>query len=294
MNLRLVEYFVAVVDHGGITKAAHALYLAQPSLSQAIRTLERQLGVQLFDRSGGKLVLTADGRAFLEPARTILKDIDIARQKVHSVRDGITGRLVVTAQSTLAVDPLPELIKGLRENHPAIRVTVLDPTSPTGLVDHLRRGIAEIGLADLPLSSEGLEVRQMWEQELCLVLPPAIAVELPDPVPIEAVSEIPLVIESGSDGPNAAIEAILGKGVAFVAVECVHRDAIWELVGQGAGATFLPRPIAETELHDVVVRSTTPKVHRPVGIAFRRGPLSPAADAFMQVAQGLSSDRGPE
>ncbi|WP_370943249.1 LysR family transcriptional regulator [Amycolatopsis sp. cg5] len=63
MDLRQVEYFVAVVDHGGVTKAAEALFLAQPSLSQAVRQLERELGAELFDRTGRHLVLTAAGRS---------------------------------------------------------------------------------------------------------------------------------------------------------------------------------------------------------------------------------------
>ncbi|WP_443209948.1 LysR family transcriptional regulator, partial [Rhodococcus rhodochrous] len=62
MDLHLVTYFVAVVDHGGITKAAQALYISQPSLSQAIRTLERRLDTTLFDRTGRRLTLTEDGR----------------------------------------------------------------------------------------------------------------------------------------------------------------------------------------------------------------------------------------
>lgn len=291
MNLRLIEYFVAVVDHGGVNKAAQALYLAQPSLSQAIRTLERDLNVQLFDRSRGKLTLTADGLAFLDPARRILEDVELARQKVQAVREGVIGRLEVTALSTLAVDPLPLLIMGLRDRHPGIRVSVLDPASPLGLIDHLRKGTAEIGLTELPLPSETLEVCPLWEQELSLALPMAIAAELPDPVPIEALGGIPLVLESTSAG-HAAFEAVLGNARPGAAVECVHRDAIWELVGQGAGAAFLPRSIAEKELPDAIVRSTVPQIRMSIGIAFRRGPLSPAATAFLKVAQALR-DRLP-
>lgn len=285
MNLRSVAYFVAVVDHGAITKAADALYLAQPSLSQAIRALERQLGVELFDRSGGRLTLTADGVAFLGPARRILMDVELARQKVQSVRDAVSGRLEVTALSTLAVDPLPKLIAGLRDRQPGIRVTVLDPGSPIGLVDHLRKGIAEIGLTELPVPSDALIVRPLEEQELSLVLPAGLAAGLPDPIPVDAIATIPLVLEPASAGQRAALAAILGIAVPDPAVECVHRDAIWELVGQGAGAAFLPRSIAEAELHDVVVRSTIPVVRVPIGLAFRPGPLSPAAAEFLEVAQ---------
>lgn len=74
MEPRAAEYFLAVVEHGGVTRAAQALYLAQPSLSEAIRRLEEELGVVLFERSGRGLVPTPAGRALVEPARRIVAD----------------------------------------------------------------------------------------------------------------------------------------------------------------------------------------------------------------------------
>jgi DNA-binding transcriptional LysR family regulator len=291
MDLRLVAYFVAVIDHGSVTKAAKALYIAQPSLSQAIRTLERQLGTQLFDRSGRGLTLTADGRSFAGPARRILADAERAKEKVHAVRDLVTGRLELAVLSTLSADPLPELTSLLHRLHPGILVTVLDPGSPSGVVNQLRRGQAELGLTDFPVKSDTLQTRELWEHEIALVLPPDLAAALPDPVPLEAVARIPLVLESSDGEGRAAIDDALGRAIESVAVECAHRQAIWELVTHGAGATFLPRPIAETELRDVVVRSTSPQVRRTVRLVFRPGPLSPAATAFLNVAAAVSRRR---
>ncbi|MFI7706789.1 LysR family transcriptional regulator [Nonomuraea sp. NPDC049480] len=291
MDLRLVAYFVAVVDHGGVTKAAKALYIAQPSLSQAIRSLERQLGTQLFDRSGRGLTLTADGRAFAGPARQILADVESARRRVHAVRDLVTGRLELAVLSTLSADPLPELTSELHRRHPGILVTVRDPGSASGVVSQVRQGHAELGLTDFPVKSDMVRTRELWEQEIALVLPPDLAATLPDPVPLEAIAEIPLVLESAEAGGGAAIDDALGQAVGFVAVECAHRQAIWELVTHGAGATFLPRRIAETELRDVVVRSMSPPVRRTVRLVFRPGPLSPAATAFLDVAAELSRRR---
>ncbi|MEV0149895.1 MULTISPECIES: LysR substrate-binding domain-containing protein [unclassified Nonomuraea] len=288
MDLRLVAYFVAVIDHGGITKAAKELYIAQPSLSQAIRSLERQLGTQLFDRTGRGLTLTADGRAFAGPARQILADLERAKRRVHAVRDLVSGRLEIAVLSTLSADPLPELTSRLHRLHPGVLVTVLDPGSSSGVVSQVRQGQAELGLTDFPVKSEMLRTRELWEQEIALVLPPDLAAALPDPVPLEAVAEIPLVLESSDPGGRAAIDDALGQAVGFVAVECAHRQAIWELVMHGAGATFLPRRIAETELRNVVVRSTSPPVRRMVRLVFRPGPLSPAATAFLNVAEELS------
>ncbi|SEH00994.1 DNA-binding transcriptional regulator, LysR family [Nonomuraea solani] len=295
MDLRLVAYFVAVVDHGGVTKAARALYLAQPSLSLAIRSLERQLGAQLFDRSGRGLTLTTDGRAFVGPARQILADIEAAKRRVHAVRDLVTGRLEIAVLSALSADPLPRLTSALHRRHPGILVTVRDPGSSSGILSQVRQGEAELGLTDFPVKSDMVRTRELWEEEIVLVLPPDLAATLPDPVPLTAIAGVPLVLESSQAGGRAAIDpaidGILGQAGAFVAVECAHRQAIWDLVTHGAGATFLPRRIAETELRDVVVRSTSPPVRRTVRLVFRPGPLSPAATAFLDVAAEMSRDR---
>ncbi|MEU8140349.1 LysR substrate-binding domain-containing protein [Nonomuraea sp. NPDC048901] len=291
MDLRLVTYFVAVVDHGGVTKAAKALYIAQPSLSQAIRSLERQLGTQLFDRSGRWLTLTADGRAFVDPARQILADVEAAKRRVHAVRDLLTGRLEIAVLSALSADPLPELTSALHRAHPGILVTVRDPGSSSGVLSQVRQGDAELGLTDAPVRSDLLRTQELWEHEITLVLPPHLAAALPDPVPLAAIGDIPLVLESSEAGGRAALDDVLGQAVGFVAVECAHRQAIWELVMHGAGATFLPRRIAETELRNVVVRSTSPQVRRTVRLVFRPGPLSPAATAFLNVAADMSRRR---
>lgn len=298
MDLRLVEYFVAVIDHGGITKAAQALYVAQPSLSQAIRTLERQLGVELFDRSGRQLALTADGQSFAVAARRILADVEGAKAKVHSVRDLVTGRLTITAVSTLSVDPLPELTSRLQEQHPGVLVNVLDPGSSAGVISQVRQGQAELGLTDLPIRSDSLRTQELWEQEIALVLPPSLAAELPDPVPLAAIATIPLVMEFSDASGRAFINDTLDQAIDYVAVECAHRQAIWELVMHGAGATFLPRRIAESELTGVVVRSTLPPTRRAIGFVFRPGALSPAATALLRVAAVIreehSTARAPQ
>lgn len=293
MDLRLVEYFVAVVDHGGTTRAAEALYISQPSLSQAIRTLERQLGVTLFDRSRRHLVLTPDGEAFTGPARRILADAEHARDRVRSVRDLAAGRLEIAAVATLTVDPLPDLAGALLAGHPGLRLTVLDPGTTDGVVGEVRRGRAELGLIDRPVPDGSLPVHELWEQETVLVLPPAMAADLPDPVPLTALAGIPLIVERSGSRSRAVLEAELGD-LLDVGVECAHRPAIGQLVVHGAGAAFLPRRIAEDELRDVVVRSTVPSIRHTVRAVHRPGPLSPAATAFLRAAELIRDGLSPE
>lgn len=291
MDLRLVEYFVAVVDHGSVTRAAQALYIAQPSLSQAIRSLERQLGVQLFHRTGRQLVLTPDGEAFAAPARRILRDVEHARSAAHDVLALDSGQLDIASLATLAAHPLPELAAEFHRRHTGVLLNISDPGVSARVVDEVRRGHAELGLTRLPpQNGSSLLTRELCTQEIVLILPPKLAEQLPDPVPLAAVAGIPLVLELTDN--RTLVDDVLDTSTLTVAVESANRQAIWDLVAHGAGATFLPRSLAERELHGAVLRSTTPELRRSVGFVHRPGPLSPAAEAFLAVA-GLSAEPGP-
>lgn len=293
MDLRLVAYFVAVVDHRGITKAAEALYIAQPSLSQAIRTLERELGVELFDRSGRTVTLTEHGRAFLPIARQIMQDVDTARTRVHHVRDAKSGRLDIASLTSLAVTPLAELTARLRTRHRGIVVTILDSGGAAAVVADVRSGRAEIGFTDLRIDTRNLVSHELEEQEIALALPEDAAADLPDPVPLRALTELPLIMEPRDHMMHMIIDEIGKEAIESVVIECAHRPAIWKLVRLGAGATLVPRSLGRRELGGVTLRSTEPALRRRIGLIHRPGPLSPAARVFLDVVGVTPSPAAP-
>jgi DNA-binding transcriptional LysR family regulator len=284
IDLRLLEYFLAVVDHGGITRAAQALYLAQPSMSQAIRTLERQLGTELFDRSGGRLTLTSHGRSLEVRARLVRADVARARAAVRSVRDLETGRLAIATMPPLDMDPLPELASRMRRTHPGIVLYVTASADQPDVADEVRRGRVELGLVVLPVTAGALCVLPLEIQEIALVLPPHLATGLPDPTPLDALVGLPMVRIGGGRGR-------MPDTPGRVVVECAHGAALGELVRQGAGATFLPRRLAEQQMPGVVVRSTVPAIERPIGVLHRPGRLAPAAAAFLELAGLVPADQ---
>lgn len=284
VDLRHVEYFLAVIDHGGVTRAAEALYVAQPALSQAIRHLERELGVELFDRTGRGFMPTRAGRSFVGPARRMLRDMARVESAARDVRDLRQGRLDIAAIASLAVVPLATLAGEFHRRHPKIVLNLTDPGGSADLVNDIRRGRAEIGLTDLPVAGDTLLTHELGAQEIALALPPELAEALPDPVPLAAVSEIPLVRLTEEPSNRTLLKEEL-RGIGLnIAAEASHRQAVWQLVVHGVGATFLPRVLAEAELDHVVVRATEPAVHRRVGLVYRPGPLSPAAAAFLALA----------
>ncbi|WP_068398222.1 LysR family transcriptional regulator [Kribbia dieselivorans] len=284
MDLRTLSYFVAVAEHGGVTRAAKALFIAQPSLSRAIHGLEAEVGADLFERTPRGVQLTAAGEALLGPARTALREAEGARRAVDEVQRLERGRLTIAADPTLTVTRLPEQAGALRSRHPGVTLSVEDPGGAGGVVDAVLRGHAEVGLLPLTADTGRLVQHRLWTERTVLVVPEAIATDLPDPIPIEAVRALPLVLEVDDHLAPVVSDPVLTTAIGEVAVRCVHRAAVWDLVGRGAGATLVPERLAQRLLTHVPHRRLDPDPTYPVGVIHRPGQLSPAASAFTRLA----------
>lgn len=287
MDDRRLRYFVAVVDEGSITRAAHSLHVAQPSLSEALRAFERELGVQLFNRVGRGVRLSSAGEALVGPARQILRTMDEARNAISGVVELRSGTLELAALPTLAVDPMATLIGTFRERHAGVQVTVHAPESADGVGALVRNGSCELGAAHLPLPSDQLIAHALDEQELLFVLPPETDADSARPIGARELARTPLVVSPPGTSTRILLEqALASVGVTpQIAVETVARESIVPLVLAGAGAALLPATQAhEAQRRGAIVRAARPAITRPVGLVHRPGPLSAAARAFLTVA----------
>lgn len=281
MDVRLVRYFVAVVDHGGVTKGANSLFIAQPSMSQAIRSLERELGAELFDRSGPSLTLTDAGRVFEVAARRVMRDVELAQGRVAAVRELRAGRLQISAVADVTLHPLPEFVRAFRAQHPGVEVHITDPGQAGGVVAAVRQGHADLGLTTLPVKAEALTVLPIAPQRMVLTMSPELAAGLPDPVPQTMLAKLPLIrsmedrladIVAHPDLLPPAHEAPLRSG---------FRQVTWELVMHGAGIALMPEGVAATQLTGVVTRRLQPDIRREVAVIYRADQLTPASAAFL-------------
>jgi LysR family transcriptional regulator, carnitine catabolism transcriptional activator len=289
MDQRRLEYFLAVVEEGGVTRAAGRLHVAQPSLSQALKTLEAELGLELFHRVGRRLRLSAAGEAFVGPARQILRAMAEGREAIAGVRDLETGTLEIAALATLAVDPMAELVGRFRAQHPGIRVRMLEPESAEGVSSLVHDGTCELGAAHLSLPRDELQALPLWDQELLFAMPPGGEGDLSRPLRPRELARTPLVLSPPGTSTRILLEeALAAVGVTpQIAVETAAREAIIPLVLAGAGAALLPAPLArEAHRRGAVVRAANPKIVRPIGLVHRTGTLSPAARAFVDLASG--------
>jgi LysR family transcriptional regulator, carnitine catabolism transcriptional activator len=288
MELRHVEYVVAVIDHGSFTAGAGSLGIAQPSLSEGIRRLEAELSVRLFDRVGRSVALTDAGRAFEGPARGMLRERAAAIDAVGAVRALTAGSLELVALPTLAVDPLAALVGRFRTMHPGIVVRVSEPDEAEALADLVADGHCEVGLAELPVRRDDLVAIRLARQEIVAVCPPGTKLPAPGRLPVRALAGMPLVaIPRGRSTRELLDRALAAADVAaFIAVEIAQREAIAPLVLSGAGTAFVPRQMADAlAAQGAVVARLVPALTREIGLVHRANPLTPAARAFVELAR---------
>jgi DNA-binding transcriptional LysR family regulator len=284
MDLRQVEYVVAVVDEGGFTRAAAVLHVAQPSLSQGIRRLEAELGVELFARVRRGVQLTAAGEAFLGPARQLLRDRVGLDAAVAATRELRLGTLTLAALPTLAVEPLAPLVGLLRRRHPGVEVRVHEASSTADLVASVRDGRGELGLTDLTTVGSDLVSVRLTEQEILIAFPPGRS---DGPKTLRGLASVPLVVgPTGTSTRDLVDAAFRTAGLTpTVMVQSGTREAVVRLVLEGAGAAFLHAPAAaDAVARGATVSSVSPRLSRPVGLVHAGRPLSPAAGRFVALA----------
>jgi DNA-binding transcriptional LysR family regulator len=147
MELRVVDYFVTVAEQGSLRGAAQRLGVTQPALTKAIRRLEDEAGVVLFDRRARGVVLTVYGRALLRHARNLRASLEEAREELAALKDGIAGRVRVGAGPSWQREVLPEAIAAFRAARPQVRIEV------TGGMDDRLKALLRAGELDLVLAA---------------------------------------------------------------------------------------------------------------------------------------------
>ncbi len=296
MERRELEYFLAIAECGSFTAAAQALHVAQPSLSHAIAGLEHKLGGKVFHRLSHGVVLTPAGEALVEPARQAMRDLSTARDSVREVLGLAGGRLDVVAQTTLAVDPLAELVGVFLRAHPRVEVRISDPELGSDVTGAVRTGEKELGMVDAAEQAVGdLESVVLRGREIFAVLPPdSAAAAGRSRLGAADLVALDWVTTPRGTATREVIEATVGtRGTCpSVAVETAHQAMIVPLVLAGAGATLLPRSMArDAAERGAAVLPLRPRVIRRGVLFWRPGPLSPAASEFVRLVDGGTAHR---
>lgn len=298
MERTQLEHFVAVLDHGSFTGAAEQCHITQPALSHSIRALEQDVGARLFHRLAHGVRPTAAGGALEGPARRIIRELGIARSRIHEVEDLTLGTLEIASLPGLILDPLAAMIGRFREYYPSVLLKILHADSPAEVNDDLRRGRAELGFSDrvddLPAT---LASEMVMEQEFAVLRRWGEGETPSSTVSIEELLDMDVVTgPRGSDVRTFLERAASERGRGFSpTIEVEHRGAALYLATAGAGVAVLPRPLATLgEAHGVHVAALVPRWTRVVHLVHREDPLSPAASALREIARSHLAAAGDD
>ncbi|MFE4261842.1 LysR family transcriptional regulator [Streptomyces sp. NPDC056883] len=292
-TLAQLRYLVAVADCRSITGAAASVFVAQSALSRAVQAMERDLGVDLLARRGRGVDLTPEGARVVRLARTVLDAVEAIDDIGTPHGLGARAALSLVTTPTLALDLASELIHTFTERHPGLDVRLHQYDSREAVVQELTQGRAELALVDLPLDQE-LSTHFIQEREVVLISPVGSA--LPDPLPFRALDGLPMVLPTPGTGRRTEMEAMFScLGVRPVPCMEVDERLGWVTgVTDGRGSLIWYRDVVARAFGSrAEVRSFTPPLLRPVGIAHARRPLSRAARAFIAHSRHKAPVREP-
>ncbi|MFJ6756183.1 MULTISPECIES: LysR family transcriptional regulator [unclassified Streptomyces] len=288
MDFRQLTYFLAIVDQGGFNRAAAALYVSQPSLSQAVQGLERDVGSRLFHRMGRRVVLTEAGTALVPRAREALHALELARASVGAVRELRAGRLEIAAMASPTVEPLSTMVQRFTERHPAVSLSLRVALTREDVVEMVRTGGCELGLltTSSPLPSREVVPHHVGEDRLVLVAP----VDGPFPpgqaVQREQLEGHRLIVGQRGTGIRAYVDDLKAQGIDVrIAVETEHRMAFLPLVLAGVGLAVVTESWADlSERAGALVLDLEPASLQHNILVSRNAQLTPAAGAFLEIA----------
>ncbi|MFE2375341.1 LysR family transcriptional regulator [Streptomyces sp. NPDC059398] len=285
MQLQQLGYFVAVAETRHFTRAAEELHVAQPSLSQQIRALEKELGAALFSRARGNIALTDAGETLLPLARRILADAETARHEVQELAQLRRGRVRLGATPSLCTGLLPDVLRTFHDQHPGIQLMIEEGGSHD-LVRELARGALDLALVVLPLPapSPALTTVELFHEDLVVVSSPAAAPPH-SPLRIADLEGEPMVMfRHGYDLRDLTLSACRAEGFEpYFTVEGGEMDAVLGFVRAGLGIAVVPAMIAARAGHGLrVTPLARPGLRRTIALAHRSDVAPPRAARVLQ------------
>jgi LysR family cyn operon transcriptional activator len=294
ITLQQLEYFLTAVRLGSLSAAAESHFIAQPSLSEQVRRLEHQLGVQLFVRTNRKLILTEGARMLLPYAERTVRAAEEAAASVDPVRD-LTGGIIAFGTFSSAHHLIgADLVEQFRAAHPQVRLRIVG-TNSVQVADAVRTGELEAGLVALPVDDRGLDVSAVaWTAEAVYLS--RVRTRVRRPVKVRDLATANLILPEvrwGDMDPTRRQLLTLAQnaGVTLRPVVEVESPAVaLELAQRGIGDTLISLPLAHvlgatSTLHWISLE--TPLLETFAFITRRDARPSPAAAVLIRLARQL-------
>jgi DNA-binding transcriptional LysR family regulator len=297
MDLRHLRYFLYVAEEMHFGRAAQRLGISQPPLSQQIRALEEELGVQLFERTSRRVSLTEAGRAFLPQAREALAQVERAAEVARQAHRGEIGRLRLGFTASAPFVPrLADALYAFRQSHPQVELALQELVRDAQIAQ-LEQDELDIGIIrafEQPLLPVGMGAECLIEEDMLLALRQdhPLARRNADPA-IADLAGVPLVLYGTSNGAgfNEHFFALCEQA-GFrpnIALEVSSFATLLGLVAAGFGATVLARSLSRLHVDNLVLRSLSDPVTSRLWMIHKHK-LSPIAKAFKDTITRTSAE----
>ncbi|MFC9129750.1 LysR family transcriptional regulator [Streptomyces sp. NPDC057099] len=256
MELRQLEYFVAVAEERNFTRAAERVHISQSGVSAQIRQLERELGAELFDRSTRTATLTAAGRAALDHARATLAAAGAVGRAVDEVTDLIRGQLVVGMVIGCTLTPLFDALSAFHQAHPGVEISLLEDNSDR-LVEAVRTGTVDLALVGTATPApEGLEALTLISERLVVAVAAGHPLAEQRQVVLRDLAPHPIICMP----PGTGLRTVFDRACAAqdlhptIALQASAADAIAALAARGLGVAVLSESMATSHADRLVTR----------------------------------------
>ncbi len=243
MELRKVEAYCRVVELKSFTRAAEAMLLSQPTISEHVRSLENELGIKLLDRLGRQVEPTPAGRLFYRHGRTILATTKRAVEAMEQFSGRIAGRLLIGSSTIPGTYILPDLIGRFHQCYPAVRTTLLITGSRT-IAQKVLAGELELGVVGAKWNESGLEWKEIFADELVLAVQAGHPLAVQETVTLEDVVKEPFILREQESGTRKVFAGVLKdhgltENDLHEVAEIGSTAAIKEAVKAGIGVSIL-------------------------------------------------------
>lgn len=295
MELRRLRYFVAVAEELHFRRAADRLHLAQPALSQQVRKLEVEIGVDLFHRSRRGVALTPAGSVFLGEAQRLLRHADEAARTARNARAGTAGRVRIGHLADAVPPILLRAIAGFAARNPGVEVVPETVASRRGVED-VRSGRLDVAVIGLPAPLDGLTVTPLGAEGTIAAIADRHLLSGRPAIPLETLVDTPLVMLPRATNP-AFYDSVLGgcrtAGISpqLIDVSEPQVEHVLLLVASGVGVALLPASTAERySTVGVSFRAVTPSPTTELAVVSRTDSVEIPIAAFLRVVSDLVHD----
>ena len=288
MELFQLRYFLAAAKLLHFTRAAEERFVSQPSLSQQIANLERELGTPLFYRQGRSVSLTDAGEVLKGHAERLIETESSAKQAVQEVIGLQQGTLAIWTLPTPGQHLLPPLLAKFRLSFPEIQISLREMVPAQSISEGVGAGKADIGIVHLPQQMEGLEESVILEEDLALVVPAGHWTTRAESVSLSSVANEDFIwAPEGANRSHPLYAACLSAGfIPKIACMSGSAQGMQSLVAAGLGISLLPRLAIAPPEGSVLVELDSPRPTRTLAAIWRADRLSHAARAFLSSLLG--------